>query len=231
MERKEEEKQNSLKKFWNWLWESDSWWSYLVFLILVFIVIKLIFLPGLGLIFGTSLPLAIVESSSMDHNSLEYCLQAEQIIINGKVTVVCTEWSSNEYEICGQKILEKKFLSVDNYWSTCGAWYEDKNITQEQFESFKFKNGFRKGDIMIIFGKKDINLGDVIIFNAGRSNPLIHRVISLSPLQTKGDHNSAQLSEEKSINENQIVGVAWGRIPYLGWIKLFVVETFNKILR
>ena len=226
-----EKKENSLKKIWKWLWESDSWWSYLVFLILVFIIIKLIFLPGLGLIFGTSLPLAIVESSSMDHNSLEYCLKAEYYVQNGKTYTQCTEWSNNDYDICGKKFLEEKFFDIDNYWQTCGKWYEDRNITQEQFEKFKFENGFRKGDIIIIFGKKDFQIGDVIIFDAGRNNPIIHRVISQSPLQTKGDHNGDQLTEEKSINNNQIVGVAWGRIPYLGWAKLFVVETLNKILR
>jgi len=213
MERKGVKEENSLKKFWKWLWESDSWWSYFVFLILVFLIIKLIFLPGLGLIFGTQLPLAIVESSSMDHYSL-----SETSLING-------------YDICGKGFSEKKFFNRDNYWQTCGAWYENINITKEQFEKFRFKDGFRKGDIMIIFGKKDVKIGDVIIFNAGRSNPIIHRVISLSPLQTKGDHNGAQLNEEKSINDNQIVGIAWGRIPYLGWIKLSLVETLNKILR
>jgi len=231
MEHKEVEQQNSLKRFWKWLWESDSWWSYLVFLLIVFVIIKFIFLPGLGLIFGTQLPLAIVESSSMDHNSLEYCLKAEQATSNGKLIVTCTQWSNNDYEICGKKFPSSSYFNIDNYWDTCGKWYEDRNITKEQFSSFKFKNGFRKGDIIIIFGRKDINLGSIIIFDAGRSNPIIHRVISLSPLQTKGDHNSDQLAEEKSINENQIVGVAVGRIPYLGWAKLFFAETLNKILK
>ena len=229
MEHKEVKQQNSLKIFWKWIWTSDSWWSYLVFLLIVFIIIKFIFLPGLGLIFGTSLPLAIVESSSMDHHSLEYCLKAEQSTKNGITIVTCTQWSNNDYEICGKNFESSSYFNIDNYWQTCGEWYENKNITREQFESFKFKNGFRKGDIMIIFGKKDINLGDVIIFNGGRNNPIIHRVISLSPLQTKGDHNGDQLAEEKSINNNQIVGVAVGRIPYLGWVKLFFAEMFNKI--
>ena len=213
MERKGVKEENVLKKFWKWLWESESWWSYIVFLILVFIIIKFILLPGLGLIFGTSLPLAIVESSSMDHNSL-----SETSLIGG-------------HDICGREFSEGKFFNIDDYWQTCGKWYEDINITKEQFEKFKFKDGFRKGDIMIILGKKDTHVGDVIIFNAGRTNPIIHRVISQSPLQTKGDHNSEQLPEEKNIDNSEIVGVAWGRIPYLGWVKLFFVETLNKILK
>jgi len=205
---KEHVSQNKFKQFMDWLWNSDSWWSYLVFLIIVFIFVKFIFLPGLGLLMGTTLPLAIVESSSMDHNSL-----------------------GTSHEICGKTSDTNKFLDSEQYWNTCGSWYEgNTNITKEQFQTFRFDNGFRKGDLMIIIGKKASNLkiGDVIIFNAGRTNPVIHRVIALNPIQTKGDHNSGQLSEEKSINENQIIGVAVARVPYVGWVKLFFFEIIKK---
>ena len=50
------------KKAWNWIWNSDSIWSWIVALIVIFIIIKFIFFPTLSLIFGTSLPLAGVES-------------------------------------------------------------------------------------------------------------------------------------------------------------------------
>jgi signal peptidase I len=211
---KREPEINSLKSFWNWLWNSDSWLSYLVFLLVVFVFVKFIFLPGLGFVFQTSLPMAIVESSSMDH----YALQVPGIQGNS---------------ICGKTFEDSQFLNEQEYWNVCGEWYEQNtNITKEQFESFKFNNGFRKGDLMIIFGKKisEIKVGDTLIFNAGRSNPIIHRVVSVNPLQTKGDHNSAQLLEEQNINSNQIIGVAVARIPYIGWIKLFFVEIFRKMI-
>lgn len=209
-----------LKGFWKWLWQSDSWWSYIVFLALVFVFIKFIFLPGLGLIFGTSLPLAIVESSSMDHHSL---LDATGTI-----------------NICGKTFPNNESLNTDEYWQTCGSWYEQNtNITKEEFQSYSFKNGFQKGDIMIIVKKKTINIGDIIVFQAGAANPIIHRVISLNPLQTKGDHNEAQLvpgnnnygADERNIPENRILGTAVLRIPWLGWPKLFVVELWNKIVK
>ena len=205
---------SKIKEAWNWLWNSESWSSYLIFLILIFIIVKFIFLPSLSLIFGTSLPLAIVESSSMDHNILTQ--------INGG------------YEICGKTLGEGKFLNIDEYWQTCGSWYEQRNITKEQFSSFKLSNGFRKGDIIIIFGEKVENLkvGDILIFQSGQATPIIHRIISLSPLQTKGDHNPTQIGivpdprgiDETNIRSNQIIGVAVAKIPYLGWIKLFVFE-------
>ena len=212
--KKEPSSKNKIKIFWNWLWNSDSIWSYVVFLILIFILVKFIFLPGLGLIFGTSLPLAIVESSSMEH----YALQT----------------SSVNFDICGKIFLEKIFLDKENYWDTCGDWYtQNTNISKEEFQSFSFNNGFRKGDVMIIFGKnpKNIKIGDIIIFDSRRNHPIIHRVIAINPIQTKGDHNPAQLDEEKNINPNQIIGVAKARIPYIGWFKLFFFETWQKLAK
>ncbi len=46
----------------------DSWPSFVVTLLLAFVIIKFIFFPGLSLITGTSLPLVIVESCSMYHH-------------------------------------------------------------------------------------------------------------------------------------------------------------------
>ncbi len=198
----------AMKNFWKWLWESESIWSYVVFLIVVFILVKFIILPGLGLIMHTSLPLAIVESSSMDHRYLP---------ANQGVFEICGEYSGNQ-----------KFLDTNEYWNTCGKWYtQNTNISESDFSSFNFNNGFRKGDLMIIYGKKEINIGDVIVFDAGTNHPIIHRVISLTPLQTKGDHNPAQLPQEGNISGSKVIGTAVGRVPYVGWIKLFFVQLFN----
>lgn len=56
-----------VKKIWDFLQE-DSWPSFVVTLILAFVVIKFIFFPGLSFLTGTSLPLVIVESCSMYHH-------------------------------------------------------------------------------------------------------------------------------------------------------------------
>lgn len=58
----------SLKKFWGFLKE-DSWQSFVVTLVLAFIIIRFIFFPLLSLVTGTVLPLVIVESCSMHHSS------------------------------------------------------------------------------------------------------------------------------------------------------------------
>lgn len=54
--------------FWEFL-KKDTWQSWLVSLVLVFLFIKFIFFPILSLVTGTSLPLVVVESCSMYHES------------------------------------------------------------------------------------------------------------------------------------------------------------------
>src|SRR3989338_386228 len=54
-------------KFWFLLWKDDSLKGWIFSIIFLFIFIKFIFFPGLSLVTGTSLPLAIVESCSMYH--------------------------------------------------------------------------------------------------------------------------------------------------------------------
>jgi len=223
-----------IKKIWNWIWNSDSIWSWLVALILIFLIIKFIFFPTLSLIFGTSLPLAGVESSSMDHHSLKYCTKYDS-------NMNCIEQSS-DYEICGKKFDKKTSFNFDEYWDICGGWYVDnKQITKPVFEKFSMKNGFRKGDIIIVWGRFTPKIGDIIIFkpNQGstRPTPIIHRIIEINEdgtYQTKGDHNEAQLTknlppyvDELNIKKDQIIGKAIFKIPYLGWIKIWAMDLIN----
>jgi len=57
----------TLKNFWFLLWKDESFKGWLFSIIFIFLFIRFIFFPGLSLITGTSLPLAIVESCSMYH--------------------------------------------------------------------------------------------------------------------------------------------------------------------
>ena len=181
----------SLKKFWAFLQE-DSWQSWVVSLILIIIIIKFVFFPLLSFVTGTTLPLVVVESCSMYHES-----------------------------------------NFETWWGQNGAYYESRNITKEQFYDFKMKNGLNKGDILIVTGENEPEIGDIIVFEAKSRHPLIHRIISLDPTGTKGDHNTAQLVlgnnqygiDETSINQEQIIGKASFKvIPLLGWIKLIWFE-------
>jgi len=195
---------NSLKKFWDkfWflVWKDDSLKGWIISIIFIFVLIKFIFFPSLSFITGTQLPLAIVESCSMFHSG-------------------------------------NLLSNYDNWWQQNEIKYSQFGITKTQFDKFIFKKGFNKGDILFIVGTKPekINVGDIIIFNSGyQSTPIIHRVMRIEKnndeytFSTMGDNNPAQISFEKSINQNQIVGKAVFKLaPYVGWGKL-VFYQFNQ---
>jgi len=128
------------------------------------------------------------------------------------------------------------FSNYDAWWENHESKYEDYMINKLDFQDFIFKNGFNKGDILFIIEAKPekIKIGDVIIFNAGQRNPIIHRVIKITEenetytFSTLGDNNNQQLSVEKTISENQLVGKAVFKLaPYLGWGKLIFYDFKN----
>jgi signal peptidase I len=216
----------SIKKSWDWVWHSDSILSWIVALIIIYILVKFVFFPLLSLIMGTSLPLAGVESSSMDH----------QIVQD----------DFRRWTLCGNIYSqdEKQHINFDEYWSACGIWYEERNITKPEFSSFSLKNGFRKGDIIVVWGRFKPKLGDVIIFQPNQDStaprPIIHRIIKITDgiLQTKGDHNEKQLvasnniynTDETNIRQDQIVGKAILKIPYLGWPKIWATDLLSTFI-
>ena len=138
------------------------------------------------------------------------------LIFNSALPMVVVESTS--------MLHEKNF---DGFWATQGGWYEDNGISKQEFEGFSLINGFDKGDIMVINGKSDYNVGDVIVFRVpSQSTPIIHRIINETGVtySTKGDHNPYQLVYEKEVNKSQVIGKAVGKIPVRGWLKLFFFE-------
>jgi len=190
------EVKNFLKKFWYLLWKDDSLKGWIFSIIFLFVFIKFIFFPLLSLMTGTILPLAIVESCSMYHEG-------------------------------------NLFSDYDEWWSEHDSKYSKYQIEKNIFESFKFKNGFNKGDILFIIGAKPekLRIGDIIIFDGGQKNPIIHRIIKIEIkngdyiFSTIGDNNNGQLSFEKNIKSEQLVGKAIFRlVPYAGWGKLIFYD-------
>jgi len=209
-------------KVWHFLWYEDSLLSWLCLLVLSFVLIKFIVYPGLGLILGTPFPIVAVVSESMDHH-----------LTNGAICGTHPE----EYE-----------RSFESYWRACGSWYEEHDISQEKFKEFSLHNGFSKGDIIILIGRdpKDINIGEVIVFRAQdvarKPDPIIHRVVAKGVhtngeqryfFQTKGDHNPGihqdSIIQEAEIDEERILGVAWFKIPWLGYVKIFAVQLIQWV--
>lgn len=61
-----------IKKIWHFIWHEDSIASWIVNLILAFVLVKWVIYPGFGLILGTKFPIVAVVSSSMEHNGLGF---------------------------------------------------------------------------------------------------------------------------------------------------------------
>ena len=125
--------------------------------------------------------------------------------------------------------------NFDDWWFKNGEWYKEKEIAKEDFQKFTMKNGFTKGDIILVWGYSEYKVGDIVIFtpSSGYSpNPIIHRIVETSPIGTKGDNNARQLSkdnnekeiDETNIPEENVLGKAVVKVPALGWIKLIFFE-------
>ncbi len=107
--------------------------------------------------------------------------------------------------------------------------YEKYGLELEDSVGWDFQNGFSKGDVIFVVGADEAQVGDVIIFNAGARYPLIHRLMEAGETYaTKGDNyktNSArQYPGEDKISEDQLIGKALFRVPFVGWAKLIFFE-------
>ena len=146
----------SWKKVWNFIWNDNSIWSWLLNVVIAFVLIKFILYPGLGLILSTSHPLVAVVSSSMEQPQ-----------------------------------------GFDHFWKEQNQTYENLGITLADFDTYPFKHGFNRGDIMVLKGKPiaEIELGETMVFFANIEYPIIHRVVKKTfdngayYIQTKGDNN------------------------------------------
>src|SRR3989344_1668234 len=133
--------------------------------------------------------------------------------------------------------MEHNGLDLDTWWNQNKQWYSENGFTKDDFKEYRFKNGFNKGDIMLLRGKepKDIKRGDVLVYETSLyDNPVIHRVVGVENnssgmfFTTKGDNNAGP--DNRVVTEEQIkrTGTAYARIPLLGWIKIIFVETLRR---
>jgi signal peptidase I len=205
-------KKNFLQRLWYFIWDDDSLLSWIVNIVIAFVLIKFIVYPGLGLLFATSHPVVAVVSGSMEHRT-----------VNGY--------------ICGSSPVDYK-ENFDKFWETCNGFYANLGITKEEFNKFSFRDGFNTGDIIVLFGKKpsEIKVGDVIVFRGDKPDPIIHRVVRRweengnTYYGTKGDHNPTTLYFENKIPYSNVIGKAYLGIPWLGYIKIWFVDLL-KLLR
>ena len=199
-------------KAWRFFWHEDSVLSWIANLVVAFIVIRYAVYPILGLVLGTSFPIVAVISESMEHGL-------------------------DKGRLCGADLPEFHD-SFDNYWRICGSWYDNRDISKEQFMKFPIRNGFDKGDVIILWRADKVDVGDILVFQGNRPQPIIHRVVKVwdnegvTYYQTKGDHNSNSIGNplhEREIHPDRVYGKAILRVPYLGWVKILFVDLVRPL--
>ena len=99
---------------------------------------------------------------------------------------------------------------------------------KEEIDSWPIKNGFLKGDVLVVKGisNEDLKVGKVIVYDIkGQNTPIVHRIVKIEDgqLTTKGDHNPSF----DPWKPTKIHGEAILVIPYLGWPKLLLTQIFG----
>ena len=119
-------------------------------------------------------------------------------------------------------------MQHDDPARTYYGWLDTNLQYNKSFvDTWHFKNGFSLGDMPVILGQKSYRIGDIIVFDAKQTAPVIHRVIYINEdrtYQTKGDNNYGQLPFEKSVDMSQIKGKVIFIIPKIGYIKIALMK-------
>jgi hypothetical protein len=206
--KKEGKTKTLLKKFWFLLWKDNSIKGWLFSIIFLFVLIKFIFLPGLSLVTGTSLPLAIVESCSMYHQ--------------GNVFSSFDNWFAKHNEKYGsfevtkqefQRFPMKSGFSKGDILFIVGADPDKLKV----------------GDVILFYsGSKGTPIIHRIIKIEDDGEKIFSTIGDNNPKMLVPDNNPGTLIDEKSIKQEQLVGKAVFRIaPALGWVKLIFFEGFR----
>ena len=164
-----------IKKLWNFIWNDDSLLSWIVNVILAFILVKFIIYPTLAFLLGTSFPVVAVVSCSMEHNAeLGTC-------------------SFNNH------------LNFDKWWKNQEKLYSELAISKNDFLNYDFLNGFNKGDLMVLRKAKNIKKGDVIVFFGNRNIPIIHRVVNEGYITKGDNDDTNPLPDPWIVKRNYIL--------------------------
>lgn len=204
---KAEDIKQALKKFWRFIWEDNSIWSWIVNIVLAFIIIKFLVYPGLGWILGTSHPIVAVISGSMEHDG------------------DFDEWWLSEAKCDDMPCSQEKWYNLSNI--------SKENFLKFPFKSGFNKGDIM---VLVGKEKEEIETGNVVVYWSNlRKEPIIHRVIKITEgqdktyLMTKGDHNIDSFDFESKIDSDKIVGKAVFRVPFLGYVKIWFLDLLRLV--
>ncbi len=107
----------------------------------------------------------------------------------------------------------------------------EHNNYEKNWEAFY--RGINTGDMIVVYGTpyEELKVGDVIVFQANRLQPIIHRIVNIDSelITTQGDANSYSFDFEKDITKDRYIGKVVARIPFIGHIKLALVNMYKAV--
>jgi len=203
-----EGKKSIFGKVWHFIWEENSVWSWIVNILLAFLLIKFLIYPGIGLAMGTSHPIVAVISNSMEHDG-----NFEQWWNSPACNFQCTQAELYEH----YNITEQQFL----HFNFRNGFNKGDIIFLRGMPAEKIEKGtvivFNAGDAEPIIHR----VVDKWSIAEANGNAEYHFI-------TKGDYNQVSLLKEADVSEKQILGIALFRIPYAGYIKIWFVDYVVK---
>ena len=190
---------NVIVNFWRFLQE-DSWQSWLVSLVLLVVLIRFVFFPLLSLVTGSSLPLVVIESCSMYHESSFDSWWNEH-----------SEW----YEANGIEKTDFEKFPFRN------------GLNKGDIIFVWGYSNYKSGDIIIFEPNLGSSALHPIIHRVVAEGPYQTKGDHNFAQLVGGDPANSQNIDETNIDKEQIIGKSVFRIPYLGWIKLVFFEPFR----
>ncbi|MAG78145.1 signal peptidase I [archaeon] len=127
--------------------------------------------------------------------------------------------------------MEHNGLDFDSWWEENKDWYEDRGILKEEFYDFSLRNGFNKGDVVVLKSTNKVGVGDIVVYvneysGMISSYPIIHRVTFINEAdnsyEIKGDNNA--IPDQWVVRDGELVGKAWFKVPYVGWLKIWFTQ-------
>ncbi len=191
----------TLRKIWHFIWYDNSIWSWIINVILAFVIIKYLIFPGLGLVLGTKLPIVAVVSSSMEHDgSFDQWWQSQK----------------DYYENLGISKEEFQIFQLRNGF----------NKGDIIFLLGKDPDEIRIGDVIVFkSGRPDPIIHRVVEIKQENGRYFFHTKgdHNLASIQAFG-------FDETKISDDMVLGRALFKVPLLGWIKIGFVTVVNGLL-
>ena len=200
MQRKDMKKH--LKQLWYFIWEDDSIWSWIVNIILAFVLIKFIVYPSLGFILGTSYPIVAVVSSSMEHHDN-----------------FDNWWEQNQDWYFDVGILKDNFKT----FSFVNGFNRGDIIVLYGKEPKDIKIG----DVIVFRNSRP----DPIIHRVVKIWQEKDRYYFQTKGDNNKDSIKSLDLDETRIKQEDVVGVALFKIPLLGYVKIWFVDLVRFFIR